>query len=188
MVVRLYAFFSAHLVRMATPNRSAVKNALAKLVQAHMNLENTTRAKNNLKRAINNHLSATITRNNAIDHVLKKQGYKYSNANRANIVQRVGINANKQLTMINLRKLYNINQNTGTIKKLSMLRRARNAKQRIPGMKNVREKVAGWWKNTGGYKNNGTLIKPLEPIKLNNRSGAAVAVRNNNSGATVAGG
>jgi hypothetical protein len=88
MVGRLYAFFSEQLVRMAT-TRNAVRNALAKLVQAHMNLENTNRAKNVLKNAINKHLRATINVNTAKNHLLKNQGYKYSNANRANILKRV---------------------------------------------------------------------------------------------------
>jgi|688.fasta_scaffold206078_2 hypothetical protein len=127
MVVRLYAFFSEQTVRMATtPNRSAVRNALAKLVQAHMNLENTTRAKNVLKKAINNHLRATINRNKAINHVLKKAGYKYSNANRANILTKVGtttIGNNVYVNMARLVNSYNVNINQKTIQKRSMLRR-----------------------------------------------------------------
>ena len=126
MVVRLYAFFSAHLVRMATPNRSAVKNALAKLVQAHMNLENTTRAKNVLKKAINNHLSATINRNKAINHVLKTKEYRYSNANRANILKKVIINNTGNIVELSLKRLansYNINRRKRTIQKRSVLRR-----------------------------------------------------------------
>lgn len=182
MVVRLYAFFSEQTVRMATPNRSAVRNALAKLVQAHMNLENTASAKNNLKRVINNHLSATINRNKAINHVLKKQGYKYSNANRANIVQRVNINANKQLNMTRLSNLYNI-KNNKTIQKRPIVRRMRNMKQKIPGLKKAWGNLSAW------YQQPATTTPTNLKISLNgtnNRSGAAV--RNNNSGATVAGG
>lgn len=124
MVVRLYAFFSAHLVRMAT-TRNAVRNALAKLVQAHMNLENTTRAKNVLKKAINNHLSATISRNKAKNHILKKVGYKYSNANRANILTKVNTKNSGNNVLLNLSGLansYNVNKNK-TIQRRSVLRR-----------------------------------------------------------------
>jgi hypothetical protein len=193
MVVRLYAFFSEQTVRMATPNRSAVRNALAKLVQAHMNLENTTRAKNLLKNAINNHLRATINRNKAINHVLKKQRYKYSNANRANIVQRVGtkrVGTELQLIMNNLPKLYNINPNTRYIQKRPMLRRVRNAKQRIPGMKNALGQLTAWYKNNRGptpAPGPIALIENKKPAARNNSQSGAVAARNHNSGATVAG-
>jgi hypothetical protein len=125
MVVRLYAFFSAHLVRMAA-TRNAVRNALAKLVSAHMNLENTTRAQNLLKKAINNHLSATINRNKAINHELKKLKYKYSNANRANILTKVNTNNSGNQVLLNLTRLaksYNVNSNKKTIQKRSILRR-----------------------------------------------------------------
>jgi hypothetical protein len=127
MVVRLYAFFSEQTVRMATPNRNAVRNALAKLVSAHMNLENTTRAKNNLKNVINAHLRVTINNNKAKNHLLKKLKYKYSNANRANILtkvntKRVGPN-HFQLNMSRLANSYNINFNQKTIQKRSILRR-----------------------------------------------------------------
>jgi hypothetical protein len=159
MVVRLYAFFSEQTVRMATtPNRSAVRNALAKLVQAHMNLENTARAKNNLKRAINNHLSATINRNKAINHVLKSQGYKYSNANRANILTKVNINNSDNRLKMNLKRLvnsYNINKNK-TI-------------QRRSGLANLRRKP----KSNVAHINIGSKKKP--PASQNAAQPAAPA-------------
>jgi hypothetical protein len=124
MVVRLYAFFSAQTVRMTT-TRNAVRQALANLVSAHLNLEHTNIAKNRLKTAINRHLRTTINRNKAINEVLKSSGYKYSNANRSNIIKKVGIRDNGTSITFNLKPLTNSYYN---INGMNIKRRARGSR------------------------------------------------------------
>lgn len=124
MGVRLYAFFSAQLVRMTT-TRNAVRQALANLVSAHLNLEHTNIARNRLKTAINRHLNTTINRNKAINEVLKSSGYKYPNANRPNIIKKVGIRVNGNNLHLNLKPLTNSYYN---INGMNIKRRARGSR------------------------------------------------------------
>lgn len=92
-------------------SRNAVKTALANLVKAHTNMENTTAAKNRLKVAIENHLKTTVNKTKATNHVLKRMGYTYSNQNRANIVRIIlpkPVNNHVSFNMSQLFKVFNV--------------------------------------------------------------------------------